>query len=57
MAREQFVERLDVERALAGEELVQQEAERVDVAAHRHFCAGQLLGCHVGGCPGADRFA
>ena len=33
---------------LPGEHLVQQQAQRVDVAANRHFLAGKLLGRHVG---------
>ena len=45
-----------VERALAGEELVEDEAERVDVAARRDLAAGELLGRHVGRRAGADRF-
>ena len=43
------------ERALAGEELVEHEAERVDVAARRDLAAGELLGRHVGGRAGAQR--
>jgi hypothetical protein len=38
------------------EELVQHEAERVDVAARRDFRAGELLGRHVGRRAGAERF-
>ena len=45
------------ERAAPGEELVEDEAERVDVAARRDFAAGELLGRHVGGRAGAQRFA
>ena len=45
---------LRVERALAGEELVEDQAERVDVARGRHLLPLQLLGRHVGGRARAD---
>jgi hypothetical protein len=48
---------LAVERALAGEDFVEHEAERVDVAPRRDLVAGELLGRHVGGRAGADGFA
>ena len=54
---DQLREVLAVERALAGEDLVEHEAERVDVAARRDLAAGELLGRHVGGRAGANRFA
>ena len=37
------------EGPLAGEHLVQHQPQRVNIAAHRNFLAGQLLGRHVGG--------
>ena len=37
-----------LEGALAGEDFVQHQAQRVDVAALGDFVAGQLLRCHVG---------
>ena len=40
-------EGLRVERPAAGEDLVEDEAERVDVAPHRDLGAGELLGRHV----------
>ena len=40
---------LHLERALAGEDLVKHEAERVDVARRRHLASLDLLGGHVGG--------
>ena len=43
-----------VKGPLPGEELVEDEAERVHVAAHGHLAPGQLLGGHVGGRAGAD---
>ena len=46
-----------LERAPAGEQLVEHEAERVDVAARRHLAAGELLGRHVGRRAGAQRLA
>ena len=46
-----------LECALAGEQLVEHEAERVDVAADRDLAAGELLGRHVGRRAGAKRFA
>ena len=49
--------RFPEDRALAGEQLVEHETERVDVAARRHLAAGELFGRHVGRRPGADRFA
>ena len=48
--RVHFLEFVDVpalERALAGEELVEHEAERVEVGLHREFAAVELLGRHV----------
>ena len=48
---------LAVERALTGEDLVEHEAERVDIAPRRDLVAGELLGRHVGRRAGADRFA
>ena len=45
----QFHQRRGFEGALAGEDLVEHQAQRVDVAAHRDFGAGQLLRRHVGG--------
>ncbi len=53
----QLREVLALERALAGEDLVEHQAERVDVAARRDLAACQLLRRHVGGRAGADRFA
>ena len=44
-----------LERAPAGEELVEHEAERVDVAPRRDLAAGELLGRHVGRRAGAQR--
>ena len=41
-------ERLRFERQLAGEDLVQHQAERVDVALDGDFLARELLGRHVG---------
>ena len=46
-----------VERAAAGEDLVEHQAERVDVAARRDLAAGELLGRHVGRRAGAQHFA
>ena len=40
-----------------GEELVENEAERVDVAPRRDLLPGELLRRHVGRCSGANRFA
>ena len=48
---------LALERSLAREHLVEHEAERVDVTPRRDLAAGELLGRHVGRCPGAQRFA
>src|SRR6185295_14119866 len=49
----QLVERAGVEQGPAGEHFVQHQSKRVDVALHRERRAGQLLGRHVGGGPGA----
>ena len=54
---DQLGEVLALERALAGEDLVEHQAERVDVAARRDLAAGELLGRHVGGRARAKRFA
>ena len=54
---DQFGEVLPLERALPGEQLVEHETERVDVAARGHLAAGELLGRHVGRRAGAQRFA
>ena len=56
MLLDQLVQRRRGERASAGEELVEHEAERVDVAPRRHFAAEKLLGRHVGGRAGPDVF-
>ena len=53
--RDEFGDRCAVERAAAREDLVEHEAERVDVAARRDLRAGELLGRHVGRRAGADR--
>ena len=53
--RDQLREVASVERAAAGEELVEHEPERVDVAARRDLAAGELLGRHVGRRAGAQR--
>ena len=45
---QELVERLRLDAALAGEHLVEHEAERVQVALHRHRAARELLGRHVG---------
>ncbi len=50
----QLGERAPLERLLAGEHLVQDEAERIDVAARRDGRAGELLGRHVRRGAGAD---
>ena len=42
-------ERRGLEGLASGEELVEHEAERVDVALHGSALAGELLGRHVGG--------
>ena len=47
--RRQLGERRGLEGLAPGEELVEHEAERVDVAPHRRAPAGELLGRHVGG--------
>ena len=44
----QFHQRRGFEGALPGEDLVEQQAERVDIAPHRDFGARQLLRRHVG---------
>ena len=50
LARE-LGEALALERPPAGDELVDHEAERIDVAADAHLAPEQLLGRHVGGRP------
>ncbi len=50
----QLGERVGLQRAMAAEQLVQHQAERIDVAAHRHFPALELLRRHVGGRAGSD---
>jgi hypothetical protein len=52
--REQLVERLRLEHALAGEQLEEHESERIDVAALRHFLARELFRRHVRRRAGAD---
>ncbi len=47
--REQLRQRRRLERAPAREELVEDEAQRVDVAARRKLAAFELFGRHVGG--------
>src|SRR5256885_2474534 len=42
------------ERALAGEDFVEHEPERIDVAARAHFSSGKLFRRHVGRSPTAD---
>ena len=54
---DQLGEVLALERALAGEDLVEHQPERVDVAARCDLAARQLLRRHVGGRAGPDRFA
>ena len=49
MRRHEIGERLGVERTPSREELVEDEAERVDVAPDRHLASFELLGRHVGG--------
>ena len=44
------------DRALPGEELVEHEPQRVDVAARRHLAAGELLRRHVSGRTGTENF-
>ena len=44
----QFRKILSVEGAFAGEDLVEHEAERIDVAAGGDLGSSELLGCHVG---------
>ncbi len=53
MLPRQLLEAVGLEHPDAGEELVQHEAERVEVAADRDLLARQLLGCHVDGSAGA----
>src|SRR6185503_1502002 len=55
--RDQLGERLPLEGPATGEELVEDEAERVDVAARRDLAAGELLGRHVGRRARAQRLA
>ena len=52
--RDEIRERLRLERPPAREELVEHQAERVDVAPHRDLAARELLGRHVGRRAGAD---
>ncbi len=54
---DQLSEVLAVECALAGEEFIEHEPERIDIAARRDLVARQLLRRHVGGRAGANRFA
>jgi len=51
----QLGEILRIERALAGEHLIQDQAERVDVAARGDLASRKLLRCHVGGRAGLQR--
>ncbi len=53
----QLGEVLAVERALPGEDLVEDQAERVDVAARRDLSTGELFRRHVGRRARAERFA
>ena len=55
--RDQFREVASFDGAPPGEHLVEHQAERVDVAARRHFAAGELFRGHVGGRTGAQRLA
>src|SRR5215472_14453417 len=54
MLLDQIPERLGFERAPPGENLVEHEAQRVDVAADRDSLAAELLGRHVGGSSGGN---
>ena len=54
---DQLREVLAFERALAREELVEEQPERIDVAARRDLVTSELLWRHVGGRAGANRFA
>ena len=54
---DQLSEVAPFEGSLAREHFVQHEAKGIDVAADRHFAAGQLFRGHVGRRPCADRFA
>ena len=54
---DQLREVLAFERALAREELVEEQPERIDVAARSDLVTSELLWRHVGGRASANRFA
>ncbi len=56
MLADQLRHRRGAERAAAGEELVDDEAERKDVALRGDLPPKELLGRHVGRCPRTDVF-
>ena len=51
---QQAIQRVRFEGALAGEDLVEHQAERVNVAGRRDLLAGKLFGRHIGGRAVAD---